>query len=463
MTAIPQNTQAECAVIGGLLIDPSQYDDLVAFLVADDFYIHRNRWIWEAFTSLHKQGIPFDILTITNELDRTGHLGEIGGAAYLTSLLNQVPTSLNVETYGRMLQTEAIRRKVLANCSEIARLAYDQSQTAEDVLFQAAETFGLLAAKANVGREVEALGGVLSREYDDIKARSEDPKEIWGIATGLPKLDRATGGLQTSELTFLAGEPSAGKSWLALTIADHMAGKGVPGAFISLEMKKNKIVQRLLAGRSGVGTRAMRSGFLGVDDWPKITRAVTELDCLPIYLDDRSTDCTGLRAMLHKLKRERKIKWFVLDYLLKLIDPGKDDTEKTQNMSWALKTMCHDLDLAGLVLHSITKAGMDTVGDPVKAWLRGSGQLLHDADNIFVLTAYSPGTFVTDKEKKSHVTLWMKKGRDLEDSMFNIHLVRKTPSPFFGELEVSRSTVQANIEEPIEKLEKPEKKDYTDY
>jgi len=435
---LPQNTQAECAVIGGVLIDPEKFGELAVFLTANDFYIHRHRWIWEAFTRLQEQHVPLDILIVTEELDRAGQLGEVGGPAYLTALLNQVPTSLHAEAYARMVQTEAVRRRVLTACSRAAQLAFDQSQTAESILFQSAEAFGLLAATANVGREVEPLAKVLSCEYDALKRRTEDPKEVWGLATGLPKLDKETGGLQTGELTFLAGEPGVGKSWLALTIADYISGDGIPGAFISLEMKKNKIVQRLMAGRSGVRTRSLRSGFLGEEDWLEITRAVAELDQLPLYLDDRSTDCVGLRATLHRLKRERKIQWFMLDYLLKLTDTGKDDTEKTAHISWSLKTMCHDLDLAGVVLHSITKAGMDTTGDPVKAWLRGSGQLLHDADNIFVLTTFSPGkgNLVTEKDKKSRATLWMKKGREMENSMFNLHLVRKTPSPFFGELEL---------------------------
>ena len=437
---IPYNREAEEAVLGGVFIDPDSFDDLAAFLTHNDFYIHRHRWIWEAFIHLHEQCTPLDILTITEELDRAGQLSKLGGPAYLTALLNQVPTSLNIEAYARMVQGEAVRRRILTACNQAVQLAYDQSQTAESILFQASEKFSMLAATANLGREVESLSGVLSREYDDLKARVADPKEIWGIATGLPKLDKETGGLQTGELTFLAGEPGVGKSYLALTIADHMAGNGVPGAFISLEMKKGKIVQRLLSGRSGVKSRAMRSGFLGEDDWSGITRAVAELESLPLYLDDRSTDCAGLRSMLHRLKRERKIKWFILDYLLKLTDIGKDDTEKTAHISWALKTTCHDLDLAGVVLHSITKAGMDTAGDPVKAWLRGSGQLLHDADNIFVLTGYAPGSggMVTEQEKKNRATLWMKKGRELEDSRFLIHLVRKSPSPFFGELDEYR-------------------------
>ena len=437
---IPHSCEAEEAVIGGILIDPDAFDGLATLLTPNDFYIFRHRSIWEAFISLRENHTPIDFLTIAEELDRKGQLGEIGGPAYLTSLLNQVPTSVNIEAYGRIVQATSVRRKILNACNQTAQLAYDQSRTAEDILFQVAEKFGSLAATSNIGWEVEGLGDVVSREYDNIEARARDPKEVWGMATGLPKLDRETGGLQEGELTYLAGEPGAGKSWLALTIADHLADNNIPGAFISLEMKKSKIVHRLLAGRSGVRTRAMRSGFLGEDDWPKITIAVEKLGDLPLYLDDRSTNCAGLRAILFRLKREKKIRWFVLDYLLKLVDSGKDDTERTANISDALGKICHDLDLAGVVLHSITKAGMDTRGDPIKAWLRGSGQLLHDADNIFVLTAYAPGsgTMITETDKKTRATLWMKKGRELEDSMFNIHLVRKSPSPFFGELDERR-------------------------
>ena len=135
----PHNREAEEAVVGAVLINPEAYYDLAQFLQADDFYIHRHRWIWEAFTRLHEKRIPLDFLTVTQELQSAGQLAEIGGPAYLTALLNQVPTSLHAEAYGRMVEASAIRRRLLTSANQIATLAYDEHESVENVIEEVGE------------------------------------------------------------------------------------------------------------------------------------------------------------------------------------------------------------------------------------------------------------------------------------------------------------------------------------
>jgi replicative DNA helicase len=286
---------------------------------------------------------------------------------------------------------------------------------------------------------VNRLSPVLSIVYDEIEARSANPCDIWGIPIGIPKLDIETGGQQCGELTLMAGEPGLGKTWFAIGAAMEMS-KTAPGAFFSLEMSMNAIVRRMLVAQSGVKSRAMRTGRIGEHDWIKISEAVGSLETLPFYLDDRIRDIGGLRSSLARLKREADIKWFVLDYMLLLEDAGRDEIESTSNVSRELKHICMDLDLAGLVIHSVTKAGMDRTGIEAssKSNLRGSGQVIYNADLVLYLTEFQPDNnlkFYSEEEKKRLSTLWVKKGRELEDPHIRVHLTRRQNSPLWGELE----------------------------
>ena len=136
-TAVPHSREAEEAVVGAVFINPEVYYDVAQFLSADDFYIHRHKWIWDAFTSLHEQRIPIDLLTVSDELDRRGQLGEVGGPAYLTSLVNQVPSSLNAESYGRIVEGYSIRRKMINAANQIASVAYNERTNVDDVMDEA--------------------------------------------------------------------------------------------------------------------------------------------------------------------------------------------------------------------------------------------------------------------------------------------------------------------------------------
>ena len=436
-SAIPQSRESEEAVIGAVLINPEVYDLVAQFLVSDNFYIVRHRWIWDTYSSLRASGTPIDFLTVCEELERNHKLTEIGGPAYLTALLNQVPTSLHAEAYARQVKECSIRRERLTLANRIATDAYNMQVPADQALTEARDEIERLLTHST-GHEVNTLAPVLSEVYDQLVTRSAAPCDVWGIPLGLPKLDTETGGQQPGELTLLAGEPGLGKTWAAIGFALEMA-KHAPGAFFSLEMGKQAITRRILASTSGTRSKAIRSGRVDDNDWIRIGKAVQELEALPFYLDDRSRDTGGLRASLSRLKREANIQWFILDYLMLLEDYGNNETEKTSNISRALKHICIDLDMAGLVIHSVTKAGMDKAGAEAnaKSNLRGSGQVIYDADLVLYLTEFeAEGNHVwyTDEEKKRMATLWVKKGRELEDPRIRVHLTRKLGSPLWGEV-----------------------------
>lgn len=431
--AMPHSQEAEEAMIGCVLIDPhSLYD--VPFLHARHFHIHRLKWIWETFLTLESRRLAIDVVTVANELERRGELSEIGGRAYLTALVNQVPSTLNAESYGRVVAGDAARRAMIQAANKIAGLAYNQAKPVEDCIADAMQETAGLEVLNNAANFV-SLGDLLSDVYDDVEVRAQDPKEIWGLATGLPKFDKKTGGLQTGELVYVAGSPGVGKTWLDLTWAMEL-GKQEPGALISLEMKRGSIGRRVLSGISGVSTRAMKSGFMRDSDWPALNNAVEHYEHFPVWIDDSSYDSARLRSTLAWLKREKGIRWFILDYALLMLDAGKDETEQSKVISANMKRIVHDLNLCGIVLHSVTKVGMDGE-EPKMGDQRGSGQAIHDADvQLFLTKLYEKDPDVsslTDREKARMATLWCSKGRELEESKFKIHLTRKGESPFWAE------------------------------
>lgn len=432
--SVPYSREAEEAALGCVLINPLTLYELAPFLKSHHFYIHRHGWIWDAFLALDGRRVEIDLLTISEELDRHGRLAEVGGPAYLTSLVNQVPTSINAEHYGRIVAGHAARRAMLTAANKIAELAYDESKPIEQCLGDALSQTSNLEILNNSANFVN-LGDLLSNVYDEVQERSKDPKEVWGLATGLPKFDKKTGGLQLGELTYIAGSPGVGKTWLDLAWAMEL-GKQEPGALISLEMKRNSIGRRVLAGVTGVSTRAMKSGFMGAEDWQPLTDAVGKYERFPVWIDDSSYDTARLRSTLAWLKREKGIRWFILDYALLMMDSGKDETEQSKIISANMKRIVHDLNICGVVLHSVTKVGMD--GDePKMGDQRGSGQAIHDADvQLFLTKLYEKDPDVSnlsEKDKARMATLWCSKGRELEESKFKLHLVRRGTSPFWGE------------------------------
>src|SRR5512145_3511162 len=285
-TAVPHSREAEEAVVGAVFINPEVYYDVAQFLNADDFYTHRLRWIWEAFTSLHEQRIPFDILTVQNELDKRGQLSEIGGPAYLTSLVNQVPSSLNAESYGHIVEGYSIRRKMINAANQIASVAYNEQTSVDDVMDEA-EKAVFNVSERRLKHDLEPISSVLSEYYDRIDDLAKRPDDIHGVPTGFIDLDKMLTGLQPSDLLIIAGRPGQGKTGFLLSIAKN-AGlthkKHV--AIFSLEMSNEQVVQRLIAQETGIDSQRLRTGKLLDTEWPLFTHAIEVFSDTNIYLDD---------------------------------------------------------------------------------------------------------------------------------------------------------------------------------
>lgn len=412
--SIPHSREAEEAVIGAVLINPEAYYDVAPFLQADDFYLHRNRWIWEAFTRLHEQRQPIDILTVAEELHRLGRLEEVGGTAYLTALVNQVPTSLHAEAYGRVVEAHSIRRKMLQAANQIASLAYDEEQNVEKAIDEAEKAL-FTVSERRLRHDVKPISVVLGEYYDRIDELARRPEGIYGVPTGFIDLDRLLAGLQPSDLLIVAGRPGQGKTGFLLSVARNAAllhKKHV--AIFSLEMSNEQLVQRLIAQETGIDSQRLRTGRLTEDEWPLFTHAIEVFSDTHIFLDDTpAITPLQLRTKCRRLHMEYGLDLIILDYL-QLMGGDIRTENRVQEVSYisrSLKILARELNVPVLAAAQLSRAvEQRTDKRPVLSDLRESGSLEQDAD--IVMFIYRPDQYEKDTTRKNIAEIIVAKHRN---------------------------------------------------
>jgi len=453
VTTIPHNPDAEQAVLGCVLINPESFYDAAPIIKSADFYIHRHQWIWHAFAELRSKGMDIDLITVADVLERDNKLQECGNSSYLMELISRVPNSMNAASYATMVKSESTRRNYISIANKIASFAYDEKQNVEALPGMMRDAVEEIDTRANTFVHISKP---LSEIYDEIETAEANPREVWGLPTGLHKFDVSTGGIDKKNLVWLVGEPGIGKTWTLSQFALSFA-ESAPGALISMEMSTKSVVRRALSGLSTIRIKSMRSGIGLPHNWRAMfgdTAGV--LEQLPIYISDKTMTTDYLRASLKALKRDHDITWFGVDYALLFDDHAENEIVRTEIISRNLKHICNDLDLAGVVLQSVTKSGMDSqLGSGSKSRMRGSGQMIHDADMILLLTAFEKldelDDAIREEERKRMVTLWTTKGRDLE-MMPVEHLIRRDNSPFFEEYDPKKLRL-SRPNQPIEDQE----------
>ena len=411
---VPQSREAEEAVLGAILINPEAYYDVAEFLQANDFYIHRHRWIWEIFVHLHESRTPIDVLTVTEELDQRGQLAEIGGPAFLTTLINNVPSSLHAEAYGRLVEQSAVRRNMLEAANKIARLAYEQDTNLDSVMDEAEKAvFGV--SERRLTRDLQPIQETLSDYYDRISDLAARPDEIQGVPTGFIDLDKLLSGLQPSDLIIVAGRPGMGKTGLALSIAKNAAQthkKHV--AIFSLEMSNEQLVQRLISQETGIDSQRLRTGKLDEPEWPLFTHAIEVLSDTRIFLDDTpAITPLQLRTKCRRLHLEFRLDLIIVDYL-QLMGGDRRIDNRVQEVSYIsrnLKVLARELNVPVLAAAQLSRA-VEQRSDkrPVLSDLRESGSLEQDAD--IVMFIFRPEVYVEDPTKENLAEILVAKHRN---------------------------------------------------
>jgi len=411
---VPHNREAEEAVLGSILINPEAYYDVAEFLDADDFYIHRHRWIWNAFKRLIESREPIDFLTVTTELEQQDQLAEVGGSAYLTTLMSNVPSALHAVAYGRLIEGTAVRRRMLDAANKIAKLAYDEETGLEAVMDDAEKAvFGV--SEKRMTRDLAPIEEVLSDFYDHISDLAARPDDIHGVPTGFIDLDRLLTGLQPSDLVIIAGRPGMGKTGFALSMAKNAAQihkKHV--AIFSLEMGNDQLVQRLISQETGIDSQRLRTGKLEENEWALFTSAIEKLGHTRIFLDDTpGITPLQLRTKCRRLHLEFGLDLIIVDYLQLMSGDTRNDNrvQEVSYISRQLKILAREINVPVLAAAQLSRAVEQRADKkPVLSDLRESGSLEQDAD--IVMFIYRPEIYDEDPAKQNIAEVIVAKHRN---------------------------------------------------
>lgn len=389
MQNIPNSRENEEAVIGAVLINPEIYYDL-SFLPSDDFYIVRNKWIWDAFSSLAEKRIPIDLLTVANELDARGMLDEVGGSAYLTALVGQVPSSLNAESYARAVQGFATRRRYIFAANKIAGAAYDDGKTIEELINIANHEIILADGVPEESNFKKALSAVYDEAGENAKKAEGGMKIDVGLTTGWIDLDRILMGIEDEESVIVAARPGQGKTSFMLNLASHAAlnlGKRI--AFFSQEMSAKQIVRRLVSQYTEIDSQRIKTGVLAENEWPIFTHAIEMLEATNIYLSDASSLTPAkLRSKCLQLQRQNGLDLVFIDYLQLMSAGVRTDTRNNEvgYISAQIKHLARELGKPIITASQLSRANEQRANKrPVLSDLRDSGNIEQDANIVIFL------------------------------------------------------------------------------
>ncbi|HLZ24918.1 MAG TPA: replicative DNA helicase [Ktedonobacterales bacterium] len=358
---LPQNVEAEAGVLGSLLIDPEAIVQVADLLRPEDFYREAHRLIYQAALDLYETGIPADLITLTDELARRGHLDDIGGVSFVSSLANQVPTSKSAKQYAQIVERTAILRRLIHAAGQIASVAYNDPD-ADDAL-EEAEKLIFDVSQRSSRTEFDSVGDILRDYIDKLDSLHAQRGSIVGVGTGFSDLDKMTGGLQKSDLIILAARPSVGKTALSLSLAHNSAlkyGHGV--AIFSLEMSKEQLVARLLSMDAGVDQHNLRTGYISDEEWERISDSVGRLSQSQIYIDDTpGISLMEMRSKARRLILERPFDLLVVDYLQLMHGSGagkghENRVQEISEISRGLKELARELDIPVLALSQLSRA-----------------------------------------------------------------------------------------------------------
>ena len=435
---IPANVEAEQAVLGSILIDPDAILRIASKLRPEDFYLEKHRWIYEAALDLHERRQPADLVTLCDELERRGQLNEVGGAAYITELINAVPTAIHVEHYAGIVERTAVLRRLITAAGQIAQLAYQDRGEIEEIVDRAEELiFGV--SERWIRRDLAPIERIMKEVTDRIEYLALHQGELMGVPTGFRLLDRLLGGLQKSDLIILAARPSVGKTALALNIAVNAAKRfGQRVAFFSLEMSGEQLVQRLLAAETGIDQQRLRLGQIGEEEWPLLMEAAGVLSNTLFFIDDTpALSAMELRTKARRVHAEHGLDLIIVDYL-QLMRGDTRSENRVQEISYisrSLKSLARELNVPVLALSQLSRAvEARTDKRPVLSDLRESGSIEQDADVVMFI--YREELYDEDTERQNIADIIVAKHRNGPTGVVSLYFKKELTK--FLDLELHR-------------------------
>jgi replicative DNA helicase len=410
----PQNIEAEQSILGGILIENDALNIVVEFLEAGDFYREAHQKIFQGMIALSEKSEPLDLITLTNELKKGKELESIGGASYLASLVESVPTAANIAYYAKIVKDKSTLRKLISTATEIVTQSYQEGKDLEDFLDDAEQAIFRIS-EHRVKPAFYPIKEIVKESFKVIERLYEKKELITGVPSGFKDLDRKTAGFQNADLIIVAGRPSMGKTALCLNIAQHASiTSKIPTAMFSLEMSKEQLAIRMLCSEARVDSARLRSGFLSESDWPKLTMAAGALSDAPIFIDDSpAISVLELRAKARRLKADRGLGLVIIDYLQLM--RGRSGVERREQeiseISRSLKALAKELDIPVLAISQLSRKAEDRPGRrPQLSDLRESGAIEQDADVIIFI--YRDEVYNPDSDQKGTAEVIIGKQRN---------------------------------------------------
>ncbi|MBI3596779.1 MAG: replicative DNA helicase [Nitrospirae bacterium] len=410
----PQNIEAEQAVLGAILIDNASLNKALEIIHPDYFYREAHRRIFSAVLDLNERNEVVDLITLTDHLRKKNELEMVGGATYLSFLVNSIPTAANIRQHSRIIHEKAILRNLITVATDIVGQGYEDQSRVEELLdFAERSIFGISERKLKPS--FVAVKEIIKDSFETIERLYEKKERVTGVATGYRDLDEMTSGLQPSDLIVIAGRPSMGKTALALGVAQHLGiEKRGTAAIFSLEMSKEQLVMRMLCSEARVDAHKLRSGYLGRADWPKLTTAAGRIAEARIFIDDTpAISVLEMRAKARRLKAEHGLDLVIVDYLQLMRGRGEADNREQEisEISRSLKALAKELQLPVVAMSQLSRA-VENRSDkrPILADLRESGAIEQDAD--IVIFIYRDEVYHTTDENKGIADIIVGKQRN---------------------------------------------------
>jgi replicative DNA helicase len=383
---LPHNLEAEKCVLGAILINNPAFNQASEVIDAQDFFRDAHRRIFDKMVALSERSEPIDLVTIKDELTRSGDLDDVGGPAYIASLTDGVPRSANVEYYAKIVKEKSTLRRLIQSATDVLGRAYDAEEDADELLDQAERSIFQIA-EHRLRSGFVRVGEMVDQGYQLIEKLQQHKGLVTGVPSGFVELDEMTSGFQRSDLVIVAARPSMGKTSLVLNMALHAgieAGKTV-GIF-SLEMAREQLFLRMLTSEARVDAHRFRGGFLGEQDYARLVEAFARLHDAKVYIDDTpSVGILEMRAKCRRLKLERGLDLIIVDYLQLMQGRGRFENRQQElaSISRSMKILAKELDVPILALSQLSRAP-ESRGDhrPQLSDLRESGALEQDADVV---------------------------------------------------------------------------------
>ncbi len=387
----PQNTEAEMALLGSVMLRPDSIYEIIDFVTPKSFYAERHAIIYDSMLDLFTKRTPIDLLSLSSRLKEKNLLDQVGGASYLTEIINTVPSSANIKHYAEIIQKKYMMRRLIDASEFIAHLGFDESSELEDLLDKAEKHIYDITQSGGVHKFV-AMKDELVEAFERLENLHNNKGELRGVPTGFKELDHKLAGFQKSDLIILAARPSMGKTSLALDIARQTAiNHKVPVGIFSLEMSSQQLVDRMLAAESNVDAWKLRTGKLSDEgDFAAIRQSLDRLSQAPIYIDDQpGSNILKMRSVARRLKSEKGLGLLIVDYLQLMVPTQSRSSDnlvqQVTEISRSLKNLARELDVPVIALSQLSRAVEQRGGKPRLSDLRDSGSIEQDADVVMFI------------------------------------------------------------------------------